>query len=67
MRLFNPFKAHVVEFATGEVAVRVLTLQGFKYYSCNGTNTWATSKCVNKYCRLKTIEEAEELLDKLNK
>ena len=65
MSLYNPFKPHLVEFSSGEFAIRIFTWHGFKYYSSNGVSTWKTCKCVNKYCRLKTVEEAEELLASL--
>lgn len=67
-KLYNPFKAHIVQFANGKFAVR--KWRGFwiykevTTYSTDETFWWINIDNVQKFATVNTYEEAVVLLDK---
>lgn len=71
MKLYNPFKAHIVQSADGRYAVRRHCLIGWEYkdngkVSCS-TAWWYVLEYAKKWCFVDTLEEAIALRDKLKK
>lgn len=71
MKLYNPFKPHVVELNQGGFAVRKLSLiYGWQFRSKwdladdEKTFWWTLSRHVHEHAKLSTVGEAIELLNK---
>ena len=60
MRLYNPFKVHIVEFCTGGYAIRALTLVRWVYYG-----EGATVFHYAHNAKVDTFTEAEKIRDSI--
>lgn len=58
MKLYNPFKPHIVEF-DGWYYVRKLTLIGFQYLDQYEYYWWYDTEHRDKYCRC-ALDQAKE-------
>jgi len=71
MKLFNPFKAHIVQFSNGKYAVRRWNFLAWEYRE-NWTNPnvdvywWNAIEFVMKWCMVDTHEQAAVLRDKVH-
>lgn len=68
-KFYNPFKAHIVQFADGKFAVRRLTSIGWEYkehttHKDDDSYWWYLFEYVEEYCTVCTHEEAVILRDK---
>lgn len=69
MKLYNPFKFHIVEFEDGTYAVRRFNPLWFHFEYCDRDSIaflW-TDLFLDKHARIFTHEKASELLHRLNK
>ena len=65
MKIYNPFKQHIVRFTTGKFAVRKLTLWwNYKGLDSRINSWWISEEYIYKYCVVDTLEEAKKLLNK---
>lgn len=69
MRLYNPFKYHIVEFKDGTYAVRRFNAlwMHFEYYDRDSPDFIWTYIFLDKHARVHTYEKASEILGQLNK
>jgi hypothetical protein len=58
------FGPTVVEFADGTFGVRASRFPYPSFYD-RASDTWASSSCVNRYCKFKDINEAVALKNRL--
>lgn len=70
MKLFNPFKAHIVQFSNGKYAVRRWRV-AWEYkehitLSNEDVYWWNTMEYVKKWCMVDTLEQAQTLRDKVH-
>lgn len=69
MKLYNPFKAHIVQFADGKFAVRRWSVLAWEYkerivFNNDVAYWWNTMEYVRKWCCVDTHEQAAILRDK---
>ncbi len=60
MKLYNPFKPHIVEY-DGWYYVRRLTFIGYEHMDRNELYWWYVPELVDRYCKC-SLEEAKENL-----
>ena len=70
MKLYNPFKAHVIELASGKFVVRRRTLIGWEYKEHTTRKDekiywWFLPEFAESHCAVGTLEEAIRLRDKV--
>ena len=57
-----PFRYRIVRTPDGKYAVRKFKLfSGYVYIDKNGMYGWLSTKYIQKYCAVDTIEEAREI------
>jgi hypothetical protein len=71
MKLFNPFKAHIVQFANGKFAVRKWSIFMWEYkehttFAKDDIYWWNTMEYVKRWCMVDTLEQAQALRDKVH-
>lgn len=70
MKLYNPWKPHGVQFTNELYAVRKLTVLGWQYLDNNINQCsfwWSCPVHTLKYATQFTLDQAQALLDSLNK
>jgi hypothetical protein len=72
-KFYNPFKAHIVEFANAKFAVRRLALVGFYWeykenitFSSEDVYWWNWIEHTHRWCCVDTYEQAIALRDKVH-
>jgi hypothetical protein len=68
-KFYNPFKAHIVQFADGKFAVRKWFLIAWEYkehvtFANDDIYWWNSMEHVKKWCVVDTLEQAKALRDK---
>ena len=68
-KFYNPFKAHIVQFANGEFAVRRWSVLAWEYkehitFANDDIYWWNTMEYAKKWCMVNTLEQAKALRDK---
>lgn len=70
MKLFNPFKAHVVQFSNGKYAVRrwrvAWVYKEHTTLSNEDVYWWNTMGYAKRWCMVDTLEQAQALRDKVH-
>jgi hypothetical protein len=71
MKLYNPFKAHIVQFADGKFAVRRWNLLAWEYkenitFSIDDLYWWNNIHLTPNWCCVDTYEQAVSLRDKVH-
>ena len=67
LKFYNPFKAHIVQFANGKFAVRKWNVIAWEYKERAEFNNdsdeywWNLLEYANKYCTVGTLQEAIHL------
>lgn len=70
-KFYNPFKAHIVQFANGKFAVRKLCVFAWEYkehttFEYEDVYWWNHIEYANKWCTVDTLEQAIALRDKVH-
>lgn len=73
MKLYNPFKAHIVELANGKFVVRKFSFFMMKWVYKENRHLsyydfwWHTDEHAMRWCPVDTLEEATDLCNTKNK
>lgn len=69
MKLYNPFKYHIVEFGDATYAVRRFNIlwMHFEYIDRDSMYFVWTDRFLDEHARIYTYEKASEVLSQLNK
>lgn len=70
-KFYNPFKAHIMQFANGKFAVRRHNIMGWEYKQKNTFSTedvywWNHIEFTEKWCCVDTYDEAINLRDRVH-
>lgn len=70
-KFYNPFKAHIVQFANGKFAVRRLRFSGWECkehttFSSEDVYWWGWLEHTHRWCCVDTHEQAAILRDKVH-
>lgn len=65
MKLYNPFKAHIVEFANGTFAIRRLGFMGFEYADKIDNYWWYQKSNLSKYSTFISLSDATDQMHKI--
>lgn len=65
MKLYNPFKWHIVQLRSGKYAVRAYRIVYWLYQDKKDNYTWCSDSCVDSYCSCETLEQARKVRDRI--
>lgn len=65
MKLYNPFKPHIVEFANGYFGIRKLNFLGFEFADKTEDYWWGQGPNIKKFATFISLSDAIDQMDNI--